>query len=111
MPNIYCLARNCTYNNDLYCCLDRVKVGGRNAQTSPNTCCESYIRAHSTMKLGTDPCEYTDIDCEAERCVHNCGGHCEAGTISVSTCTADGNVCNCDETECATFKKPQKKKS
>ncbi len=111
MPNIYCLTRNCAYNNDCNCCLDHVKVGGKNAQTPQSTCCDSFIQSHSTMKLGSTPCSCTDIDCDAEKCRHNCGGHCAADSISVCNCAEDGSdACTCSQTECASFSKNRKAK-
>jgi len=42
MTKLKCDACSCAYNNDYYCCIDSIQVGGREATHKSSTCCDSF---------------------------------------------------------------------
>ena len=76
MPDLRCTVQTCTHNQNYYCNLDSIVVGGKEASAK------------------------SDVDCKATDCMYNKECQCHAGKISVE----GGNACHCQETECATFK-------
>ena len=79
MPDLRCTVQTCTHNQNYYCNLDSIVVGGNSAK-------EASAKS--------------DVDCKATDCMYNKECQCHAGKISVE----GGNACHCQETECATFK-------
>ena len=100
MTDIYCSVTKCAHNKEHCCCLENVKVGGENANSTEGTRCDSFIKEHATMSLGESICHCTLIDCEAENCRYNCEGECCAESIDI----CGEKSCNCGETCCTTFK-------
>ena len=90
------------HNQNYYCDLDSIKVGGSSAKHAQDTCCDSFEERKdgnsysNTMKEASPKSE---IDCKATECMYNEQCHCHAGKISVE----GGNARRCQETECATF--------
>ena len=103
MAELKCGATECTYNKEQLCSKGDIMVGGKHADKSDDTCCESF-----RVKRGED--SYTSslshagkiisIDCEAQNCVYNSNYKCHAEHVDIKGCGAD----NCKETTCATFK-------
>lgn len=108
MPDLRCTVQTCTHNQNYYCNLDSIVVGGNSAKKADETSCDSfeerkggnsYSNAYSDM-AGKEASAKSDVDCKATDCMYNKECLCHAGKISVE----GGNACHCQETECATFK-------
>ena len=108
MPELKCTVQTCLHNQNYYCDLDSIKVGGSSAKHAQDTCCDSfeerkggsaYADAYSDME-GKEASAKSSVDCKATECMYNKECQCHAGKISVE----GGNACHCGETECATFK-------
>lgn len=112
MPELKCTVQTCKHNQNYYCTLDKIQVGGNAAKKPEETCCDSFAErggaggaSYSNAAYGA----YTDsagsasacssVDCQAVECRYNDNCHCHAGKISVE----GGNACQSSETECATF--------
>ncbi|MDD2959534.1 MAG: DUF1540 domain-containing protein [Lachnospiraceae bacterium] len=103
MPSLVCSVQNCVYNNAMYCSRGDIKVGGSEAETCQETCCDSFQeRKAESMKssVGT-PSQEIGVVCEACHCGYNEDCKCTAGQIDIAGAAA----CRCGETECATFTK------
>ncbi len=102
MPELKCTVQTCLHNQNYYCDLDSIKVGGSSAKHAQDTCCDSFEERKdgnsysNTMKEASPKSE---IDCKATECMYNEQCHCHAGKISME----GGNARRCQETECATF--------
>ncbi len=103
MPALVCSAKNCRYNDSMYCCKGDIDVGGAQAVVCQDTCCESFHeRTQDEMK---DSCgcghkeRNIDIRCEATKCEYNDSCVCRADHVDIAGVSA----CRCDETECVTF--------
>ncbi len=102
MPILECGVKTCTHNADNKCCLDSIKIEGRNANTTDGTLCSSFkLRRDGAMsnKIETVPSETSKILCEAVQCMYNEDCMCHAKGIDV----CGKNACVSGETECATF--------
>lgn len=101
MPELKCTVQNCMHNQNYYCNLDTIQVGGDKAKQACDTCCDSFEErksgTYSNATMEASPC--CKIDCKAKDCSYNEGCNCVAGKISVE----GGSACTCEETECATF--------
>lgn len=102
MAELVCGAVNCTYNNDKYCCKGDIMVGGKHAQSSENTCCESFHKSNgeSYSNATSHPSKTISIDCEAVKCIYNADYRCQAAHVDIKGSNADKAM----ETLCATFK-------
>lgn len=101
MPNLKCEVRNCSYNEEYYCCLSRINVGHKNATNAIETCCESFVESEyvaSNCSMG--PEEVVDIQCDAVECVFNCSKLCTAVDVEVGGAST---ACHSDDTQCNTF--------
>ena len=108
MPDLRCTVQTCTHNQNYYCKLDNIVVGGSAAKNAEETSCDSfeerkgegaYMDAYSDS-TGKEASAKCGVDCKAMDCMYNKDCQCHAGKISVE----GGNACHCGETECATFK-------
>lgn len=101
MPELKCTVQTCTHNNNFYCNLDKIQVGGNTAKHSEETCCDSFEerQGNSYSNTATEPSALSAIDCKATECSYNEQCKCHAGKISVE----GSNACQCEQTECATF--------
>ena len=43
MPELRCDVHSCVHNKNMYCDLDKIEVGGREAKTSRDTSCNSFV--------------------------------------------------------------------
>ena len=101
MPQLKCTVQTCVHNKQFLCDLDAVQVGGEQAKTARETCCDSFQERKGdvyTDVTGTAS-DLSYIDCKATDCMYNEKCECHAGKISVE----GSNACHCGETECATF--------
>ncbi len=99
MTRLTCNVSNCGNNEHGFCCISSIEIGGRNAQECSGTCCSSYIDKQGAQNLSTHPNPQVEIHCQAQNCVHNCGGACDAAQINVGGAQA----CCCEQTECREF--------
>lgn len=101
MADLKCTVENCTYNKEKLCSKGDIMVGGKNACSCRETCCESFARAkEDSFKSALDhPSKQISIDCEAVHCVYNSNYKCLAEHVDINGCGA----CDCHETSCATF--------
>ena len=102
MPELKCTVQTCAHNQNYYCNLDKITVGGDSAKRAAETCCDSFEERRegsysNRMKEASANC---GIDCKAKECMYNEDCVCHAGKISVE----GGNACCCEQTECATFR-------
>ena len=101
MAELKCSVDNCTYNNDRLCCRGEILVGGKNAGSEKDTCCESFQqRREGTSTNAVNPTGRISIDCQAVKCVYNTDCKCQAEHVDIRGCGA----CDCKETSCATFR-------
>ena len=104
MPELKCTVQTCTHNQNFYCNLDSIVVGGNSAKRSEETCCDSFEERKNgssyTDVTGTEASPRSDIDCKTTDCMYNNECKCHAGKISVE----GSHACQCEQTECATFK-------
>lgn len=101
MTKLRCDACSCGYNNNYYCCIDGIQVGGKQATEDEHTCCESFIESKGSMTNSIQtPNPSMEIGCKAANCVYNSACKCEADEV----CICGDNACDCEETKCGTFK-------
>lgn len=101
MSSLECSVVKCKYNEDHGCVRESIRVGGEGADSSSQTCCDSFEerRADSYTNSFREPSMCVDIKCEAKKCVHNNNCSCMADRIYVE----GSNACKCGQTECGTF--------
>ena len=101
MAELFCGAVKCTYNKDNYCCKGDIMVGGKHAETSENTCCESFHerRGEAYTSSVSHPSKTISIDCEAVKCIYNDDYRCQASHVDIKGHSAGSST----ETVCATF--------
>lgn len=102
MAELFCGAVKCTYNKDNYCCKGDIMVGGKHAQNSESTCCESFHerRGGAYTSSVSHPSKTISIDCEAVKCIYNDDYRCQASHVDIKGHSAGSSA----ETLCATFK-------
>ena len=101
MPELRCTVQNCMHNQNYYCDLDAIQVGGDKAKNAADTCCDSFEERKSGTftNASMEASPLSTIDCKAQECCYNENCKCNAGKISVE----GGGACTCKDTECATF--------
>ena len=103
MADLKCAVENCSYNDSHLCCKGDIMVGGRHADDSDATCCESFFPQKEGMdsfkSSVTHPSPTISIDCEAAKCIYNTNYKCHADHVDIKGCGA----CDCQQTSCATF--------
>lgn len=105
MADLKCGVENCSYNADRCCCKGDIMVGGRHAKNEADTCCESFVnKTADNASNACHPQRTISIDCEASKCVYNSDYKCTADHVDIR----GNNACDCDATNCATFKERQK---
>lgn len=127
MPELKCTVQTCVHNKQFLCDLDAIQVGGDQAKTARETCCDSFQerKANGTSNsslssysnssnsnsysstysngysdINGSASDRSDIDCKAVECMYNNDCKCHAGKISVE----GSNAYQREATECATFK-------
>lgn len=103
MPELKCTVQTCLHNKNFYCDLDGIVVGGNKAKKAAETCCDSFEerKGDNYSNVTGKASATSNIDCKATECQYNENCNCHAGKISVE----GSNACQCEQTECATFKK------
>ena len=73
MPDLRCTVQTCTHNQNYYCNLDSIVVGGNSAKKAAETSCDSfearkggsaYADAYSNME-GKEASAKSSVDCKA----------------------------------------------
>ncbi len=104
MAELKCSVENCTYNQGYFCCKGDIMVAGRHADTTEDTCCESFAPQREERDAYTSsldhPSRIISIDCEAVKCVYNSNYKCIAGHVDISGNGAGESK----ETACETFR-------
>ena len=104
MAELKCMAENCVYNKDYLCSKGDIMVGGKHAEGSDDTCCESFMERRegrdSYTSSTSHPSNYISIDCEATKCVYNQNYKCVAEHVDIRGVEANKSA----ETACATFR-------
>lgn len=79
MPDLRCTVQTCTHNQNYYCNLDSIVVGGNSAKKADETSCDSfeerkggssYSNAYSDM-AGKEASAKSDVDCKATDCMYS----------------------------------------
>ena len=103
MTNLKCNAKNCMHNESPYCCISHICVGGINAKTESEPCCDNFQERRENAVNSCRSHEKNpsvDIECKACNCVYNEDYRCQAKEV----CISGPSACVCDETRCSTFK-------
>ncbi len=104
MAALKCMAEKCTYNKDRLCSKGDIMVGGKHADNTADTCCESFVQKREGQGAFTSslehPSKIISIDCEAVKCVYNSNYKCVAEHVDIQGSGANESR----ETACATFK-------
>ncbi len=104
MADLKCMAVNCTYNKEKLCSKGDIMVGGKHADNTDDTCCESFAPRRDGNDVFTSALEHPSrtisIDCEAVKCVYNSNYKCVAEHVDIQGSKANESR----ETACATFK-------
>ncbi len=102
MPILRCSVSTCMHNKKDECCLEKIDVSGKDAETAVSTACESFSQKSDTMtnSMGEEmPQPVVNIKCDATKCTHNEKCICAADHIQVNGSKAQTTK----ETECSTF--------
>lgn len=101
MAELKCGVENCTYNKERLCSKGDIMVGGKHADNSDDTCCESFMerRDGAFTSAIEHPSKIISIDCEAVKCIYNSNYKCVADHVDIMGSGADSSR----ETSCATF--------
>lgn len=102
MAQLDCTVNSCTYNKDQCCCKGDIMVGGKHADVSADTCCESFAERKEDSYTSSlmHPSVTISIDCEADNCVYNSNYKCHAEHVDIK----GSGACECRQTSCGTFK-------
>lgn len=101
MTRLDCTVTGCLYNKEKSCCKDNIEVIGDRAKHSRDTFCSSFRERGEHVRSSVDyPTKDTEVACQAVECTFNESCRCQAKHIGI----AGGNACDCQETECATFR-------
>lgn len=103
MTKLQCSVSSCANHKGDCCCRPDIRVGGSDACSCEETCCDSFRtkeEAANSVVRHDVPDENVDILCTAHNCSYNEDGCCHADHVSVGGYQA----CNCGETECDTFR-------
>lgn len=104
MAELKCAAVNCTYNKEKLCSKGDIMVGGKHADDTKGTFCDSFAKRREGQDAYTSsidhPSRVISIDCEAVKCMYNNNYKCVAEHVDIQ-----GNkAVESKETACGTFK-------
>ena len=51
MPELKCTVQTCMHNQNYYCTLDKIQVGGNSAKRADETCCDSFQERGNAFSL------------------------------------------------------------
>lgn len=102
MPELKCTVNNCYYNKRENCCKGTIEVGGKEAKSTDDTCCDSFVvrERDSYTNAEEQPCKMIQVECQATKCTYNDDCACQAEDIGIS----GRNANDCGATECASFR-------
>lgn len=104
MAELKCTVESCTYNKEKLCCKGDIMVGGKHADKTEDTCCESFVQKKEGRDSYTSSLNHASgmisIDCEAVKCLYNSNYKCVAERVDIK----GGQACDSKGTACATFK-------
>lgn len=102
MAVLKCSVKTCAYNKSDCCCKGDIMVGGKHAQNTDETCCDSFKAQDKDSYVSAldHPCETISIDCEATKCVYNTNYKCNADKVDIK----GNNASDSRQTLCATFR-------
>ena len=107
MTKLQCSVCDCANNSNNCCCRPDIDVCGKSACGQEQTACSSFEQKEKGTAENSQGCsipnQHLDIRCEAENCVYNEAGNCNAESIEVSG-SAGGNASTQSDTQCRTFK-------
>lgn len=99
MTGLMCSVSNCAFNKGNQCCNSSICIGGKSAEKSSKTYCSSFQEANSLISLNEYGKSSIDIECEAEKCIHNKDGECYAKNIIINS----DNLNEYNDTMCGSF--------
>lgn len=86
MTKLKCDARDCMNNDDAFCCMGDLVIGGKDACTSKETYCKFYRpkEKDNVFTMGyAIPNPQIDLGCEAVNCRYNEHRKCIADEVSI----------------------------
>lgn len=102
MPSLICDVKNCSYNEENYCCLSAIHVGEHEATNNIETCCESFSQdAYIASNCVKEKEPQVAISCKAVNCIHNTGRVCAAESVNITSTTTA--CCSLEDTLCGAF--------
>lgn len=107
MPRINCSVESCYYNKQKICEAEVLNIGGKDANITESTCCETYKENVSCQNaVGKSPAQGAteEILCSVGTCAYNIHKHCSLSEIEVSSL---GEVDSYKETDCLSFERAQ----
>ena len=102
MPTINCSVESCVYNKEKICEAEILQIGGKGANWTESTCCETYRDSDDVHNNVTEAGETEEILCKVETCDYNVNKHCSLSEIEVSS---HGDVSDYTETDCLSFER------
>lgn len=108
MTKLQCSVTDCTNNDSNCCCRPEILVSGKCASGCEQTCCSHFEKKSGSSSAQdsvnhSSPNPQMPIRCEAEKCLYNQRGDCNADDVAVRDSSCKEATCK-SETECATFK-------
>ncbi len=85
--NLKCNATNCAHNESCECRAGAIEVGGREAVTTSETCCSSFVDRVNSGFTNCEDCGCTktqNIKCEACNCKYNENLCCMADDVRIN---------------------------
>ena len=76
MPELKCTVQTCAHNQDYYCKLDKIVVGGDSAKKAADTCCDSFTE----KKEGSYTCYLFEKG--LDKILKKCGEECAETIIA-----------------------------
>jgi len=102
MPSLMCDVKNCSYNEENYCCLSAISVGKESATNNIETCCESFNESsYVAHQCAKEKQALVAISCSAAMCVHNENKSCLAECVPITGTSSA--CCNVEDTLCGAF--------
>ena len=102
MPSLICNVKNCSYNEENYCCLSAIQVGENEATNDVETCCESFNQdAYIASNCEKEKQSQVAVSCKAVHCIHNAHQVCAAECINITSTTTA--CCSVEDTLCSAF--------
>lgn len=104
MPKINCSVENCAYNHSRYCCASVINVGGKGADITEATCCDTFLDGMGYSNVQVSNMQSSvDIDailCKVDTCVYHKDEHCTLQEIEIGCLTTAEDK---TQTDCLSF--------